>query len=134
MSTHVLLLRAPKEDDDAPASAVTKDPYEAVLTPALGSNTNVTSVPVYETAHTLAELSWILETGPAFHGYKGVVVTSRRAVEAWVAAAKSVPMPENIGNGNGNAAESSEERKSDPGALNLNALMANAFEFPSADD
>ncbi|KAL5478717.1 HEM4 [Sanghuangporus weigelae] len=91
--SHVLLLRAPtdgKADAGKSASDATgkagEDPYETLLAPA-------TSVPVYETQHSLEELQWILETGPAFHGYKGVIATSKRAVEAWAAASKKVPAP-----------------------------------------
>ena len=99
MSTHILLLRAPKDDEDA-TSTEKQDPYEATLKSTLCSNpgpdgkldVGVTSVPVYETTHTLTELSWILETGPAFHGYGGIIATSRRAVQAWAAAARTVPV------------------------------------------
>lgn len=85
--SHVLLLRAPSDGKaDAGKSAGGEDPYEKLLAPA-------TSVPVYETQHTLEELQWILETGPAFHGYRGVIVTSKRAVDAWAAAAGTIPPP-----------------------------------------
>ena len=103
MSTHVLLLRAPKDDEDTTSTSTERqDPYEATLKSTLGSSPDpdgksdvgVTSIPVYETTHTLAELSWILETGPAFHGYGGIIATSRRAVQAWAAAARTVPVRE----------------------------------------
>ena len=105
MSTHVLLLRAPKDDEDTTSTSTSterQDPYEATLKSTLGSSpgpdgkldVGVTSIPVYETTHTLAELSWILETGPAFHGYGGIIATSRRAVQAWAAAARTVPVRE----------------------------------------
>ncbi|KAL5525024.1 HEM4 [Sanghuangporus sanghuang] len=91
--SHVLLLRAPT-DGKADAGKSTssgsgkagEDSYETLLAPA-------TSIPVYETQHTPEELQWILETGPAFHGYNGVIVTSKRAVDAWAAASKKVPVP-----------------------------------------
>lgn len=82
MATHVLLLRAPASDADG------KDPYEAQFA---SQNIRTTSVPVYETAFTdLHEVQWIIETGAGFHGYKGVIVTSARAVEAWAKAAENV--------------------------------------------
>lgn len=82
MATQVLLLRAPAPD------AGGKDPYEAQFA---SQNIRATSVPVYETAFTdLHEVQWIIETGAGFHGYKGVVVTSARAVEAWAKAAENV--------------------------------------------
>ncbi|KAH8115053.1 hypothetical protein DFH11DRAFT_1591151 [Phellopilus nigrolimitatus] len=91
--THVLLLRTPEGGVSASGGGGvgdgkngSKDPYEAQLAPA-------TSVAVYETVQTLNELQWILETGPGFHGYCGVVVTSKRSVDAWAAAAKDVPAP-----------------------------------------
>lgn len=79
--THVLLLRAPSGTDD-------KDPYEAQFA---SDGLTATSVPVYETVFSdLHELQWIVETGAGFHGYKGVVITSGRAVEAWAKAAQAV--------------------------------------------
>ncbi|EJD05127.1 uncharacterized protein FOMMEDRAFT_105376 [Fomitiporia mediterranea MF3/22] len=88
--SHVLLLRAPSEAANTNNASVngstSQDPYEKALAPA-------TSVPVYETVQTLEELQWILETGPSFHGYMGVIVTSKRSVDAWAAAARKVPPP-----------------------------------------
>ncbi|KAI5119288.1 hypothetical protein M0805_008067 [Coniferiporia weirii] len=88
--SHVLVLRTPSASDsgDGEGGSGADDSYEAQLAPM-----TATSVPVYETVHTLDELQWILETGPGFHGYKGVVVTSKRAVTAWAAAARNVPEP-----------------------------------------
>ena len=63
------------------ASAGGGDPYETQIARVPGAG--ATSVPVYETVQTLDELQWILETGPGFHGYQGVIVTSKRAVDAW---------------------------------------------------
>ena len=89
-STHVLLLRAPNEstDDAGPNSAAAVDPYEKQIEEDV--LVGVTSVPVYATVQTLNELRWIIESGPAFHGYQGVVVTSKRAVDAWCAASRSL--------------------------------------------
>ena len=95
--THVLLLRAPSEstDDAGPNSTAGKgtavvaaDPYEKQI--AENFSAGVTSIPVYASEQTLEELKWIIESGPAFHGYQGVVVTSKRAVEAWSAASQAL--------------------------------------------
>lgn len=112
----MLLLRNPKEESDNNQGVIFNkpDPYEVAFTlallrpPTTATNTSstsaatstatssgvvprvVTAVPVYETAYTLDELGWILETGPTFHGYSGVIATSQRAVEAWAEAAKTV--------------------------------------------
>ena len=87
----VLLLRAPTAGSDNQSSAQPleeRDPYEAAMEP-FGSN----SVPVYDTVLALHELRWILETGPSFHGYKGVILTSKRAVDAWASACEDVHTP-----------------------------------------
>lgn len=89
--SHVLLLRAPSDASTSTTAAAGGDPYETQLAQVAGATT--TSIPVYETVLTLDELQWILETGPAFHGYKGVIVTSKRAVDAWAKAALNVPPP-----------------------------------------
>ena len=88
---HVLLLRAPTAGSDGQSGAQPseeRDPYEAALEPFGAS-----SVPVYDTVLAIHELRWILETGPSFHGYKGVVLTSKRAVDAWASASEGVHPP-----------------------------------------
>ncbi|KLO10585.1 tetrapyrrole biosynthesis, uroporphyrinogen III synthase [Schizopora paradoxa] len=78
--THVLLLRSPSDEQP--------DPYAAHFSSVgLGA----TSVQVLDTAFTnLDELQWMIETGPGFHGFKGVVITSGRSVDAWQRAVQEV--------------------------------------------
>ena len=73
---HVLLLRAP-------SSGGQDDPYESQLR-VLGADWTATSIQVLDTKFTgLEELQWIIHTGPKFHGYKGVILTSARSAYAW---------------------------------------------------
>jgi len=79
--THVLLLRSPSDDEQP-------DPYSAHFS-SVGLAS--TSVQVLDTSFTnLDELQWMIETGPGFHGFKGVVITSGRSVDAWQRAVEEV--------------------------------------------
>ena len=81
MSTRILLLRGPSAD-------VSPDPYEVEFSKKGMAALNV---PVLETVlANLEELHWVIETGPTFHGYTGVIATSGRSTEAWLRASERV--------------------------------------------
>lgn len=88
---HIILLRAPTPVSESIGNARDSgepnglDPYEAALNPF-----NSTSIPVYETLQKLDELTNILDTDPSAQGLNGVVVTSKRAVDAWASAVENV--------------------------------------------
>lgn len=78
--THVLLLRSPSDEQP--------DTYSAHFASV---GLAATSVQVLDTAFTnVDELQWMIETGPGFHGFKGVVITSGRSVDAWQRAVQEV--------------------------------------------
>ena len=80
---HVLLLRAPSTDGQ-------DDPYDSQFK-TLGPTWTATSIQVLDTKFTgLEELQWIIQTGPKFHGYRGVVLTSARSADAWKQAVETM--------------------------------------------
>lgn len=78
---YVLLLRAREEDGP--------DRYEAAFE---AKGYVPLSVPVLETALVhVDELRHKIVRGPDAEGLSGVIVTSKRAVEAWCEAIRSIP-------------------------------------------
>jgi uroporphyrinogen-III synthase len=81
--TNVLLLKAPSNDSP--------DRYEECFK---RQGYTPHSIPVLETIlDNLDSLQRIVSTGPGVHGYDGVIITSKRAGDAWrhaVAALESV--------------------------------------------
>jgi hypothetical protein len=78
MST-VLLLRAPSQDGDRYEDALRSHGYHPI------------SVPVLETViFSREELARKLSLGPVVQGISGVIITSKRAVEAWCEAAQAL--------------------------------------------